>query len=320
MSDWHGDHPVARLDDADPHLAHLQYFPVKSLDSEPRDRATLATDGALAGDREWAILDRPADEPYDPAAADVGGSGDYVNGKKTDAVHRLRSTFHPRDADGGDDSARDGSARDSGGPAVTLREQGAGESGARRFPLADAGDDEAAVHADLNARLSEFFGREVSVRRDDAGQHDDRERHGPTVVSTATLREVAAWFDFDLESARRRFRANLEIGGVPPFWEDRLFADAGEVVRFRIGDAELLGVHPCQRCVVPGRDPDTGAETVDFRETFIRRREETTPEWTDSDRFDHAFRLMVNTRVPAASAGEPVAVGEPVERIGTKTE
>ncbi|UPV99847.1 MOSC domain-containing protein [Halorussus gelatinilyticus] len=303
MSDWYGDHPVTGLDDADPHLAHLQYFPVKSLDPEPRDRATLAAEGALAGDREWAILDRPADDPYDPAAADVGGSGDYVNGKKTDAVHRLRSTFHPRDA---------------GGPGVTLREQGTDESDSRRFALADAGDDEAAVHADLNARLSEFFGRAVSVRRDASGQHDDRERHGPTVVSTATLREVAAWFDFDLESARRRFRANVEVGGVPPFWEDCLFADADEAVRFRVGEVELVGIHPCQRCVVPGRDPDTGEETPDFREAFVRRREETIPSWTAGDRFDHAFRLMVNTRVPEESAGETVAVGDPVERLGTE--
>ncbi|WP_435178640.1 MOSC domain-containing protein [Halorussus sp. AFM4] len=320
MTDWYGDHPVTGLDDADPHLAHLQYFPVKSLDPEPRDRATLVADGALAGDREWAILDRPADEPYDPDSADVGGSGDYVNGKKTDAVHRLRSTFHPRDGSRGDAGGDDGGASRDGGPAVTLRERGADDSAARRFPLADAGDDEAAVHADLNARLSEYFGREVSVRRDDAGQHDDRERHGPTVVSTATLREVAAWFDFDLESARRRFRANLEVGGVPPFWEDRLFADAGEVVRFRVGDAELVGVHPCQRCVVPGRDPDTGAATPNFRETFVRRREATKPAWTDGDRFDHAFRLMVNTRVPEASAGETVAVGDPVERLGARPE
>ena len=153
----------------------------------------------------------------------------------------------------------------------------------------------------------------MSVRWDGRGQHDDRERHGPTVVSTATLREVAAWFDFDVESARRRFRANLEIGGVPPFWEDRLFTDSGEVVRFTVGDAVIDGVHPCQRCVVPSRDPDTGAETPDFRETFVRQREATMPPWTDCDRFDHPFRLMVNTRVPTESDGRTVRVGDPVE-------
>jgi uncharacterized protein YcbX len=303
MPDWYGDHSVTRLDEADPHLAWIQRFPVKSLDPEDCEVATLTTAGALDGDREWAILDRPPGEPYDPDTADVTGSGDYVNGKKTDAVHRLWSQFVPCE---------------EGGPAVAIRRREDDPDATRLFPLYDgrAGDnpaDEADVHADLNGWLSEYFRRPVSVRWDGRGQHDDRERHGPTVVSTATLREVAAWFDFDVESARRRFRANLEIGGVPPFWEDRLFTDEGSVVPFRVGDATVEGVHPCQRCVVPGRDPNTGEETSEFRETFIERREETLPDWTDCDRFDHAFRLMVNTRVSGDSDGERVAVGDAVE-------
>jgi uncharacterized protein YcbX len=305
--EWEADHEVSTPDEADPRLAAIQRFPVKSLDPERRERATLADAGALAGDREWAIVDRPPEAPYDPADADVSGSGDYLNGKKTAAVHRLRSRFVPEI---------------EGGPALELREHAAEPGAARRFDLydGDPGRDEATVHAELNGWLSAYFGRPVSVRRHVVGQHDDRERHGPTVVSTATLREVAAWFDVTTESARRRFRANLEVGGVPPFWEDNLFDDEGTVVAFRIGDALVEGVHPCQRCVVPGRDPDTGAETPEFRRRFVRRREETLPAWTDCDRFDHAFRLMANTRVPAASAGEEVSVGDTVEIVGARAE
>jgi len=308
------DHDVLDPAAADPHLTHLQRFPVKSLDPEIRETATLVTAGALEGDREWATLDRPAD---------VTGSDDYVNGKKTDAVHRIRSTFHPRS---------------EGSPAVTLRRNDEDPDDARRFQLHDGradenggggdsdggrpidADRERTVHAALNDWLSDHFGRPVSVRWDGTGQQDDRQRHGPTVVSTATLREVAAWFDFDLASARRRFRANLEIGGVPPFWEDRLFVDEGEVVAFRVGDGVVEGIHPCQRCVVPGRDPDTGAETPDFRETFVQRRRETCPEWTDCDRYDHDFRLMVNTRVPEDSAGVEVEVGDSVEILERRPE
>ncbi len=316
------DHDVLDPADRDPRVTHLQRFPVKSLDPETPERATLAAAGALAGDREWAIHARPADEPV-PDDPDVTGTGDYVNGKKTDAVHRLRSTFHPRS--------------EPDGPAVTLRGQEESPDAARRFPLyggagrdgadgdgvdedhADA-PDEATVHADLNGYLSERFGREVSVRRDDRGQHDDRERHGPTVVSTATLREVGAWFDLDLAEVRRRFRATLEVGGVEPFWEDRLFRDEGTVVAVRIGDATIEGVHPCRRCVVPARDPDTGAETPEFRERFLERREATRPDWTESDRFRGAFRLTVNTRVPAGSDGTTVAVGDPVAIEGERAE
>jgi len=310
MTDWAADHPIESREAADPHLAHVQRFPVKSLDPEQREQATLTAVGALDGDREWAILDRAGTEPYDPTAADVGGSGDYVNGKKTDAVHRLWSQYVPRE---------------QGGPALALRRRDADPDTSRLFPLYDgrSGENPATerdVHGDLNRWLSEYFDRQVSVRWDGRGQHDDRERHGPTVVSTATLREVAAWFDFDVESTRRRFRANLEIGGVPPFWEDQLFTDSGETVRFQVGDAAVDGVHPCQRCVVPGRDPDTGAETPDFRETFIERRQATMPDWTNCDRFDHAFRLMVNTTVPDESDGTSVRVGDPVQIVGNRPE
>ncbi len=300
---WYGEHPCDGLDAADPFLAGIQRFPVKSLDPEDRETARLSTDGALEGDRQWAIVDRPPEEPYDPSTADVTGTGDYVNGKKTAEIHRIRSQFHPPN---------------EGGPAVSVREHSSTTAESRRFDLwtGDPESDERTVHEELNDWLSEHFDRPVSVRRTARGQHDDRERHGPTVISTATLREVAAWFEITVESARRRFRANLELGGVPPFWEDRLFEDTGSVVRFRIGDAFLEGVTPCQRCAVPGRDPDTGAETDGFRETFIRRRRETMPPWTDSDRFDHPFRLMVNTRVPDAEDGKRVSVDDPVEIEG----
>ncbi|WP_368409248.1 MOSC domain-containing protein [Halomarina litorea] len=141
------------------------------------------------------------------------------------------------------------------------------------------------------------------------------------MVSTATLREVASWFDVSVDSARRRFRANLEVGApdVPPFWEDRLVADHGEAVAFRVGEAELLGVTPCQRCVVPSRDPNTGAETPGFRERFLERRAATRPEWLDTDRFDHYFRLMVNTHVPESEVGVALSVGDPVEVLGTRS-
>ena len=305
MPEWVGEHPTTDLDEAEPHLASIQRFPVKSLDPERPEQATLTAAGAFAGDREWAILDRPADESYDPTMADVGGSGDYVNGKKTAAVQRLRSRFV---------------TWENGGPAIEIRRNDDPPDGAHRFALAEAGDDVAAVHEPIDEWLSAYFDRPVSVRRDDAGHHDDRERHGPTIVSTATLREIATWFDFDLESARRRFRANLEIGGVPPFWEDQLFVDSGEVVALQVGDATIEGVHPCQRCVVPTRDLDTGAETANFRETFIRQREATLSAWTDCDRFDHAYRSMVNTRVPDSSVGLDIAVDDDVRILGTRPE
>lgn len=303
MAEWVGVHPVPALADADPRVSRLQRFPVKALDPERVRSAPLVKTGALAGDRRWAIVDRPPDAPFDPTTASVGGTGDYVNGKKTARVHRLRSTVRSGEA---------------GRPVIELRRQGDPPDAARQFHLAGADDDRRRVHASLDEWLSAFFDRPVSVRRIDTGAHDDRRYHGPTLVSTATLREVAAWFDFSLESARQRFRANVEIGGVPPFWEDRCFAASDEAVAVRLGSATVLGLNPCQRCVVPGRDPDTGREKSGFRERFIEQRRKTRPAWTASERYDHDFRLMVNTRVPERAAGTTVSLGDDVAIEGTR--
>ncbi len=279
---------------ADPELRRIRVYPVKSLDPREVSSVRIAERGALAGDREYAVVAHPAEADHDPAAASVGGRGDYMNGKRTAAVHRLRSEFDPE--------ARTVSLQVEGNEPLTF----------------DLEPPEA--RGPLNDWLSAYFGERVSVRREPSGGYpDDRDLMGPTVTSTATLEAVADWFDdVTVEGARRRFRANLEIGGVPAFWEDRLYADHGECVRFRVGEAELLGVNPCQRCVVPSRDPDTGAETPGFRERFIEMRERTLPKWADSDRLDHYFRLMVNTEVPEPEWGTILREGDGVALLGTQ--
>ena len=142
---------------------------------------------------------------------------------------------------------------------------------------------------------------------------DDTALSGPTVISTATIEEVASWYEgITAEGVRRRLRANLEVDGVPAFWEDQLISDHDHGVAFDVGDVRFTGVNPCQRCVVPSRDPYTGEETLGFRTTFLQRREETLPEWVDTTRFDHYFRLMVNTTVSPDERGGAVRVGDEV--------
>ncbi|MFB6165464.1 MAG: MOSC domain-containing protein [Haloarculaceae archaeon] len=261
-----------------PTLARITTFPVKSLDGHRPERVTVGQRGALALDREYAMVD---------------ADGEYVNGKATAAVHRLRSSFDPATHE------------------LTVGRRD--ERDRRTFALDDSGRES------LNAWLTEYFGEPVRVVRDDAGGYpDDEQLHGPTVISTGTLREVASWFDLPVDDVRRRFRANLEIDADQPFWEDRLFADEGECVGFEIGGVALRGVNPCQRCVVPTRDPDTGAQTPDFRERFVRKRQETLPAWTPSDRFDHPYRLMVNTVVAESEWGSAIAVGDEVRIDGVQ--
>jgi uncharacterized protein YcbX len=273
-------------------VAELVAYPLKSCDGVAVDRAAIGPAGALRGDRSYALVRAGVD----PHEASVGGGGGYVNGKSEPAVHGLRAAYElagPADATP---------------TAVTLSRPATERAPAdeRTFALPDEG-------AALADWVGEYLGYEVDLVRDERGGFpDDRAAPGPTVVSRATLEAVASWFDdvADATEMRRRLRPNVVLDDCPAFFEDRLFADRGEGVRVAVGDAELVGVNPCQRCVVPSRHPDTGAVTEGFRETFVRKRRETLPEWTPSDRFDHDFRLMVNTVVEQRWWGTELAVGD----------
>jgi uncharacterized protein YcbX len=249
------------------HLDAIAVHPIKSLDPVSVASATIATGGALVWDRRYAILDEDSE---------------YVNGKREQQVHRVRSTF---DLDAG---------------TVTLRAQ---DGDPQTFHL----DDDRTA---LESWLESVVGYPVEVVRDDEGGYpDDTDASGPTVIGAATIERVASWYD-DISPAemRRRLRPNLVVGDVPPFWEDRLYEDPDSVVPFAAGSVRLHGVNPCQRCVVPTRDPDTGESTEGFRERFVERRRATLPEWASEAWFDHYFRLMVNTRVPRSEWDETIAV------------
>ncbi|KAI9134618.1 MOSC domain-containing protein [Acaryochloris sp. CCMEE 5410] len=154
--------------------------------------------------------------------------------------------------------------------------------------------------SDLEAWLSDFFQFDIQVQQNSAlGFPDDTDSPGPTLISTATLEAVAAWYpDLTVTELRRRLRTNLEIGGVPAFWEDQLFADAKHLVQFQIGSVVLEGVNPCQRCIVPTRDSQSGVATPKFQKTFLHNRKQTLPDWVNLARFNHFYRLAVNTRIP----------------------
>ena len=139
------------------------------------------------------------------------------------------------------------------------------------------------------------------------GFPDDTGSPGPTIISNATLEAIASWYPgLDVEEVRLRFRANIEIDGVPAFWEDRLFAEADTTVDFQIGDVQFMGVNPCSRCVVVTRNPKTGEAYPNFPKTFIAKRQETLPTWAEKTRFNHFYRLAINTRLPATEAGKKI--------------
>lgn len=258
-----------------PYLARIYIYPMKSLEGISLSSVSVLASGALQHDRTFALVDE---------------QGKFVNGKRNPKVHRLRSHF------------------DFTTGVLTLWVQGNQQEVS--FYLTT--EREA-----LNSWLSTYFDRPVIVVENTvAGFPDDTKASGPTVISTATLQTVASWFpDLDEQTIRLRLRANLEIAGVSAFWEDRLFAEAESVVPFRIGDVLFEGINPCQRCVVPSRDPYTGEVFPHFQEIVMKKRKESLPPWSNSSRFNHFYRLSSNTRVSASEEGKCLHVGDLVRII-----
>jgi uncharacterized protein len=255
-----------------PQLARISIFPIKSLDGLTVTEAQILPSGALKGDREFAIID---------------SAGKFVNGKRNAKIHLLRSTF----------------ALDA--RTVTLWVQGQIDQADQQIFNLD-GDQHA-----MSDWFSDYFEQPVKlVQNLEMGFPDDTDSPGPTIISTATLTTVASWFpQLSYEQAQQRFRTNLEVENALPFWEDRLFASAESSVIFRVGDVQMEGINPCQRCIVPTRDPETGEVDHHFQKIFIQKRQKTLPDWVERSRFNHFYRLAINTRIPISEAGKVLAIG-----------
>jgi len=209
--------------------------------------------------------------------------GDVVNAKQVPELHEVDADFDPETGD------------------LTVD---APDREPRTFALRD---DRTAA----STWFSALAGADLSLERDTDTGFVDRPDIGPSVVSTATLETVASWFDdLTVESVRRRLRANVEVGGVEPFWEDRFLGEHAPA--FDAGGVRVEGVKPCGRCVVPTRDPDTGEALAGFRERFVTKRRETLPKWVDRDAFNHFYAVMLLATVPESDRGKTLRVGDDV--------
>lgn len=213
----------------------------------------------------------------------VDADGDYVNGKRTATVHHIRAKYDLANL----------TVRFNDDVEFSLREQ----------------------VLEIGEWLSNAVGVTCRLTENAAGGFpDDTDTPGPTLLSTATLNAVAEWFPgLTLDETRRRFRANLEVAGVEPFWEDHLVGPAGTAIPFQIGDVHWLGMNPCQRCVVPTRGAESGDVTAGFQKTFAVERREHLPPWAPRERFNHFYRLAVNTQLAAGQSAPRLRIGDAVE-------
>jgi uncharacterized protein len=104
---------------------------------------------------------------------------------------------------------------------------------------------------DLPAALSADLGKDVTLQRDLALMQDLN--NSILVTTQATLEAVARELDRELDL--RRFRTNIHVvldedtaAYAEEEWEGR---------KLQVGDVTLDLLHPCERCVIPTRDPDT---------------------------------------------------------------
>mgnify|MGYP001259402189 CR=1 FL=1 len=142
---------------------------------------------------------------------------------------------------------------------------------------------------------------------------------GVTVLSTTSLESVSQWYDnMNIDETRKRFRATIEIGGVPAFWEDRLFSTQGKGVEYKIGEVTIFGMSPRARCIVPIRNPITGEPIHAFPKIFAKHRATNQPEWSVLKEYGHHYYLTVNCFIPATETGKWIEVGNRVEIIGEK--
>jgi uncharacterized protein YcbX len=253
-----------------PYISRLVIHPFKALDGVRVESVTVLESGALKRDREFAILDQ---------------SGQFVNGKRNDRVHALRAEF------------------DLETNVVCLRLPETDQ--VQRFQV----EKECTA---LEYWLGEYFRFPVQVQQNlDTGFPDDLVSPGPTIISTATLEAIASWYPgLEVEELRRQFRTNIEISGVPAFWEDCLFGEKEETVHFQIGDVQFMGINPCQRCIVVTRDSETGEAYPGFQKIFVDQRRQTLPTWSERSRFNHFYRLAINTQLSATEEGKMICIGD----------
>jgi len=245
----------------------LTAYPIKSFDGVDVEEVTILPSGGIQHDRRFAFIDI---------------NDNYVNGKNCPQIHRFEThfinTWH-------------------------------------NIVLIDKHDDRREyfdLQTDQQPLLKWIQQIEPTIHdieeSTNCGITDDRDAPGPTIISTATLETVASWFDdITVDSVRRRLRCNIEIDGVPAFWEDR-FLNGTHILR--IGKVQFLGTTSSQRCIVPTRDPDSGEPTADFSNTVRKLREHTLPAWSDRSHFDHFFRLATNTVLATDCHGGTIKIGD----------
>jgi len=307
-----------------PTLDRITIYPVKSLDGIDVESCGVLDSAGLENDRRWRLVDM---------------DGRVLNAKRSPLFHAIRAEFEldERLVTLWVDPAAVAAAVLPSADLVRLRGMAGYPDGQRSGGHAVRDSFHLVPGQGGPCEwLSDVLGMGVLLQeRADGGFPDDRDAPGPTLVSTATLAEVARWFGFDLAESRQRFRVNLEIGGCDAFWEDTLASPARPQVQpslldlppdlpvdpyadlpppepreFSVGNARFIATNVCRRCVVPTRASRTGMVTEHFHDAFEARRSRGMRADVDARGWGTLYRLGVNTSLRLC--GGSLSVGDRV--------
>lgn len=214
-----------------PTLERINVTPVKGMALHHPDRVEI-TPGGIPGDRRFYLVDT---------------SGKMVSGSTFGPLVKIVADYDP--------VTEELSMRLPDGTIVADRADHLGEAEVTDFfrrPVAAH-----AVNGPWSEAVSEYLGKPVRLLRSD----NDGEAVDVlplTVISTASVRDLAGRGDHDGPLDSRRFRINLELGGCEPYDEDSW--DGGTI---DIGGARLRIEGAIPRCLVTNQSPDTGAKDWD---------------------------------------------------------
>ncbi|MEZ2229165.1 MOSC domain-containing protein [Microcoleus sp.] len=261
------------------YVASIHIYPIKSLDGIAVSQATLLPSGALKGDRSFAIYDE---------------QGEFVNGDRHNGAYFLRLSFNISNN------------------IVGLKIQGT--------------EQEIFFHIDrerarIQSWLTNYFGFRVKlVENLLTGFPENPAAPGPTIISTETIAEIASWFPrVCVNEMRQHLRANIEIGDVPPFWEDQLFAENEEIVRLQIGTTTFEALNPSQRSILSQRHYFREEVYPNFEKVFTAKRNKTIADSARRLPLNHLSQLNINTRVPDRLSGKILHIGDEVKIISLKS-
>ncbi|MBE9095074.1 MOSC domain-containing protein [Tychonema sp. LEGE 07203] len=257
------------------YVASIHIYPVKSLGGIAVSQATILASGALEGDRTFAICD---------------AAGEFINAKRNSGINFLRFSFD-------------------------IKKRIAG------LKIKDT-EQEIFFHIDrerpeIEYWLSSYFGFPVKLIENLlTGFPENTAAPGPSIIGTQTIAEVASWFPrVCVNEMRHRLRANIEIGDVPGFWEDRLFPEADKFVRLKIGTVIFEAINPRQPCLLSRRNSAAKKAYPNFKNVLIAKHKEIRPDLVKQGRLNHFSRLIVNTRVSPQATGKTVRIGDEVQIV-----